>query len=96
MPRRKNGQPPSYRLHKQSGQAIVSLPIGGNKYRDLLLGPHGMGIGAIHRRRLEKVELQKRGGAIAESAYPQAGLDQDEQPDRAEGYKYDLPESAPL
>src|SRR5258708_6199535 len=41
MPRRKNGQPPSYRLHKQSGQAIVSLPLGGNKYRDILLGPQG-------------------------------------------------------
>jgi hypothetical protein len=41
MPRRKKGQPPSYRLHKQSGQAIVSLPRGGNKYRDVLLGPHG-------------------------------------------------------
>src|SRR5258708_38232250 len=41
MPRRKKGEPPSYRLHKQSGQAIVSLPLGGNKYRDLLLGQHG-------------------------------------------------------
>jgi integrase len=40
MPRRKKGQPPSYRLHKQSGQAIVSLPLGGNKYRDVLLGPY--------------------------------------------------------
>jgi len=40
MSRRKKGQPPSYRLHKQSGQAIVSLPLGGNKYRDVLLGPY--------------------------------------------------------
>ena len=41
MTRRKKGEPPSYRLHKQSGQAIVSLTLGGNKYRDILLGPHG-------------------------------------------------------
>jgi len=41
MSRRRMGEPPSYRLHKQSGQAIVSLPLGGNKYRDILLGPHG-------------------------------------------------------
>ena len=40
MARRKKGQPPSYRLHKQSGQAIVSLPLGGKRYRDILLGPY--------------------------------------------------------
>jgi integrase len=41
MARRKDGEPPRYRFHKQSGQAIVSLPLGGKKYRDVLLGPHG-------------------------------------------------------
>jgi hypothetical protein len=42
MGRRKNGTLPSYRPHKQSGQAIVSLPTGGNPpYRDVLLGPYG-------------------------------------------------------
>src|SRR5207244_1496257 len=33
------GELPRYRLHKQSAQAVVSLPLGGGKYRDFLLGP---------------------------------------------------------
>jgi hypothetical protein len=41
MGRRHKGELPRYRLHKQSGQAIVSLPLGGGKYRDILLGKHG-------------------------------------------------------
>ena len=42
MGRRKKGELPRYRIHKQSGQAIVSLPTGGTpRYRDVLLGPHG-------------------------------------------------------
>jgi integrase len=32
---------PSYRLHKQSGQAIVSLPLGEGTYKDYLLGLYG-------------------------------------------------------
>jgi integrase len=32
---------PSYRLHKQSGQAIVTLPDGLGSRRDILLGPFG-------------------------------------------------------
>src|SRR5688500_13320134 len=32
---------PSYRLHKQSGQAVVTLPDGLGNRRDVLLGPHG-------------------------------------------------------
>jgi integrase len=40
MSRRKKGELPRYRLHKQSGQAVVSLPTGGvPRYRDVLLGP---------------------------------------------------------
>ena len=39
MARRRKGELPRYRLHKQSGQAVVSLPLGGGKYRDFLLGP---------------------------------------------------------
>src|SRR5262249_29723527 len=39
MPRRK--QDPSYRLHKQSGQAIVTLPDGMGGRRDVQLRPHG-------------------------------------------------------
>jgi integrase len=38
MSRRK--KPPSYRLHKQSGQAIVTLPDGAGGRRDVLLGPY--------------------------------------------------------
>lgn len=38
MGRRKKGELPRYRLHKQSGQAVVSLPLGSSKYRDVLLG----------------------------------------------------------
>jgi integrase len=40
MARRPSSQPPSYRLHKQSGQAIVTLPDGLGGRRDILLGPH--------------------------------------------------------
>ena len=36
MPKLKDNQVPSYRLHKQSGQAIVTL-----SGRDSLLGRHG-------------------------------------------------------
>jgi integrase len=39
MPRRKSQ--PSYRLHKQSGQAIVTLPDGTGGRRDVLLGVYG-------------------------------------------------------
>ena len=40
MAHRKKGELPRYRLHKQSGQAVVSLPTGGHpRYRDVHLGP---------------------------------------------------------
>lgn len=39
MGRRRKGELPRYRLHRQSGQGVVSLPLGGGKYRDVLLGP---------------------------------------------------------
>ena len=32
---------PSYRLHKQSGQAVVTFPLPGGKRKDYLLGRHG-------------------------------------------------------
>ena len=41
MGRRKQGAPPSYRLHRQSGQAVVSLPKGNGAYEDVLLAEHG-------------------------------------------------------
>jgi integrase len=40
MGRRRNGEPPRYRLHKQSGQAVVSLPFGNGTYKDCLLGAY--------------------------------------------------------
>jgi hypothetical protein len=39
MGRRRKGEPPRYRLHRQSGQAVVSLPLGNGRYHDVLLGP---------------------------------------------------------
>lgn len=39
MPRPKKD--PSYRLHKQSGQAVVTLSDGLGNRKDVLLGPHG-------------------------------------------------------
>src|SRR5262249_48285788 len=32
---------PKYRLHKQSGQAVVTLPTGAGRRRDVLLGKYG-------------------------------------------------------
>jgi hypothetical protein len=64
MPRRKKGQPPSYRLHKQSGQAIVSLPLGGNKYRDVLLGPYDSEESSREYARV-LLELSSAGGLAA-------------------------------
>jgi hypothetical protein len=32
---------PTYRLHKQSGQAVVTLAAGSGRRRDVLLGTHG-------------------------------------------------------
>lgn len=40
MDRRRKGEPPRYRLHKKSGKAVVSLPLGNGLYKDLLLGSH--------------------------------------------------------
>jgi hypothetical protein len=39
MPRRHHI--PAYRLHKQSGQAVVTLPDGFGRRRDVLLGRYG-------------------------------------------------------
>lgn len=41
MPRTKTGSVPSYRLHKQSGQAVVTLHGPDGKRRDHYLGVHG-------------------------------------------------------
>jgi hypothetical protein len=39
MGRHRKGELPHSRLHKQSGQAVVSLPLANGKYRDVLVGP---------------------------------------------------------
>jgi hypothetical protein len=41
MARRPKDSPPSYCLHKQSGQACFNWPLGGGKYKSILLGKHG-------------------------------------------------------
>lgn len=43
---------PSYRLHRQSGQAVVTLPDGLGVRRDFLLGVHGS---AASRRKYEQL-----------------------------------------
>src|ERR1700677_2964238 len=40
MGRRRKGDPPRYRHHKHSGEAVVSLPTGNGTYRDQLLGAY--------------------------------------------------------
>jgi hypothetical protein len=39
--RKPAGTPPSYRLHKHTGQAVVSFPRPGGGYTDRYLGPFG-------------------------------------------------------
>ena len=41
MARRPKGTPPSYCRHKQSGQAVFNWPVGGGKYKSILLGQYG-------------------------------------------------------
>src|SRR5688572_410222 len=56
MPKLKENQVPSYRLHKQSGQAIVTL-----SGRDFLLGPHGSATSKQEYRRLTAEWLATQG-----------------------------------
>jgi integrase len=41
MARHPAGTPPSYCLHKQSGQAVFNWPLGDKKYKTILLGRYG-------------------------------------------------------
>lgn len=52
MSRRRKGTPPSYCLHKQSGQAVVNWPLGGGKYKTILLGKHGSPESHVEYQRL--------------------------------------------
>ncbi len=58
MPKLSEGQLPSYRLHKQSGQAIVTL-----SGRDFLLGQHGTAASKREYRRLTGEWLAGHGAA---------------------------------
>src|SRR5580765_4044571 len=56
MPRLKDNEIPSYRLHKQSGQAVVTL-----NGKDVLLGKHGSAASKAEYRRLTAEWLSTRG-----------------------------------
>src|SRR5215211_3717226 len=56
MPKLKEGQLPAYRLHKQSGQAIITL-----SGHDFLLGKHGTAPSKQEYRRLTGEWLASRG-----------------------------------
>jgi hypothetical protein len=62
MPRRRKPVP-SYRLHKQSGQAIVTLTDGLGKRRDVLLGRYGTPESQAEYRRV-LAEWQAAGGRL--------------------------------
>src|SRR5579864_3419291 len=52
---------PSYRKHKQSGQAVVTLPDGLGGRRDVLLGKHGTAASrAEYARRIAEWEANGR------------------------------------
>src|SRR5688572_2294332 len=63
MPRLKEGQLPAYRLHKQSGQAIVTL-----SGRDFLLGEHDTAASRQEYRRLTAEWLARRVSAKVPTA----------------------------
>ena len=62
MPKLKDNQIPSYRLHKQSGQAIVTL-----SGKDHLLGAHGSAASKAEYKRLT-AEWHVGGGAAVNAA----------------------------
>src|SRR5688572_24926556 len=63
MPKLKEGQLPSYRLHKQSGQAIVTL-----SGKDVLLGKYGSASSKAMYRRLTSEWLAGHGMPNPKSA----------------------------
>jgi hypothetical protein len=67
MPRPRN-QIPTYRLHKQSGQAIVTVSNGG-KRRDILLGKYGSPESRTEYQRIF-AELNASGPATAVTRAP--------------------------
>jgi len=63
MAPRKNGTGYSYRRHKSSGQAVVSLPRGDGTYKDYLLGEYGSRQSKAEYHRI-LAEWQARGGRV--------------------------------
>ena len=55
MPRTKQGAPPTYRKHRPSGQAVVTL-----SGRDFYLGPHGSGGCQIYNIHIHMVSTKRR------------------------------------
>jgi integrase len=74
MARTKSGSLPAYRIHKQSGQAIVTLPLPGGGRKDYLLGIYGSPESQREYGRL--IDEWKAGeGKIAPSNGPSAATD---------------------
>lgn len=68
MPRRRNPVP-SYRLHKQSGQAVVTLPKSDGGRRDVLLGRYGSPESkAEYARLIAELKVAPEAGANANPA----------------------------
>jgi integrase len=63
MARRPKNTPPSYRKHRQSGQAIVSLPRGDGTYKDVLLGAYGSAPSRAEYARVV-AEFEASGGQV--------------------------------
>jgi integrase len=67
MARRPKNTPPTYRHHKSSGQAIVSLPRGDGSYKDVLLGRYGSASSRAEYARII-AEFEANGGRLALAA----------------------------
>jgi integrase len=72
MARRPKGAPPSYCLHRQSGQACFNWPLGNGKYKTILLGKHGTPESHLeYERVLAEWRAAGKGAAPARTDGPQ-------------------------
>src|SRR4051794_35075590 len=68
---------PSYRRHKQSGQAIVTLTDGQGGRRDVLLGKHGTKVSRLeYARVIGEWEAGGRGLVVARAAGPDLSVNE--------------------
>src|SRR5262245_35515724 len=68
---------PTYRLHKQSGQAVVTLPDGPGGRHDVLLGKHGTPESrAEYARVLAEWEANGRRAPLASPAGPDLSVNE--------------------